>query len=88
MLESIAIFRPPRNTKNQVNAVTHAVLGPRIACFVHVINLASLRKISVNQMDRLPGRRTKVVFGFNGVLQMVAKQAPMIVNGIRTSLIV
>ena len=49
--------------KNQVNAVIEAGLGPEIACFAHVINLAS-HGISVNQMGRLLGRIRKVVFLF------------------------
>ncbi|KAM3858869.1 E3 SUMO-protein ligase ZBED1-like [Diretmus argenteus] len=53
------------NAKNQVNAVIEAGLGPQIGCFAHVINLASKRGISVNQMDRLLGRIRKVVLYFH-----------------------
>ncbi|KAM3874432.1 E3 SUMO-protein ligase ZBED1-like [Diretmus argenteus] len=53
------------NAKNQVNAVIEAGLGPQIGCFAHVINLASKRAISVNQMDRLLGRIRKVVSYFH-----------------------
>ncbi len=53
------------NAKNQVNAVIEAGLGPQIACFAHVINLATQRGISVNQMDCLFGRIKKVVSFFH-----------------------
>ncbi|KAJ8366496.1 hypothetical protein AAFF_G00353330 [Aldrovandia affinis] len=53
------------NAKNQLNAVIGAGLGPQIGCFAHVINLASQRGISVNQLDRLPGRIRKVVSYFH-----------------------
>jgi hypothetical protein len=53
------------NAKSQANAVIEAELGPQIACFAHVIHLASQRGISVNQMDRLLGRIRKVVSFFH-----------------------
>ncbi len=52
------------NAKNQVNAVKEAGLGPCIPCFAHVINLASQKGISVNQMDRLVWKIKKVVSFF------------------------
>lgn len=42
-----------------------AGLGLQISCFAHVINLASQRGISVNQMDRLLGRIRKLVSFFH-----------------------
>lgn len=53
------------NAKNQVNAVIEASLGAHIPCFAHVINLASQRGITVNQMDRILGRIRRVVSFFH-----------------------
>lgn len=53
------------NAKNKVNAEIEATLGPKIACFAHVINLASQRGISVNELDRLLGIIRQVVSFFH-----------------------
>lgn len=44
------------NSRNIVNSVCEAGLGPQIGCFVHTINLASQKATGFSQVSRVLGR--------------------------------